>query len=596
MPSRITAAVLEAFLHCRYKGHLKQAGQMGTRSNYEILADEQRAAVRQQAIERITTRHADGEVISTVPLTASTLKQGAAFVLDATLEDDTFSLRFDGLKKVDGPSKLGDFHYIPVLFHGGGSVRKEQRLLLDVYGLLLSRIQGRTPGHGIVWHGRECRATKVRLSPDPRKAERLLRDLQQSQDAEPPRLVLNDHCQVCEFRRRCHDQAVREDNLSLLRGLGEKEVRGYARKGILTLTQLAHTFRPRRKGKRAVRRTHHRYHALQALAIRDKRVYVFGTPAIPDAPAKIYLDIEGLPDEGFVYLIGMTVVEGGAERHLAFWADTRDQEPEIFEQFLAEVSKHPDARLFCYGSYERTFLKRMRKAAGRKGPVDRVLAGLVNVLSVVYAHVYFPCYSNGLKDVAGCLGCSWSDPDASGLQSVVWRKRWEADHADEWKQKLVTYNREDCVALRKVAEFLAMIGTTGRDERRDEARGQAACRSRRSRNSIDWGPSTGGVRSSSSTPTTSTSTGVPTSTTSGNGSTSAPARLTEGQAAEAQTISEPNAPGQSAGPDRRPEVPGVRGHGRRTGGRPEKPDRRVLARSARGRSTSCSPPAGSSGG
>ena len=57
---------------------------MGTRSDYEMLATEQRAAVRQRAMEQITARHADGEVISTVPLTASTLKQGAAFVLDAT--------------------------------------------------------------------------------------------------------------------------------------------------------------------------------------------------------------------------------------------------------------------------------------------------------------------------------------------------------------------------------------------------------------------------------------------------------------------------------------------------------------------------------
>jgi predicted RecB family nuclease len=459
MPPRITADVLEAFLHCRTKGHLKQAGQVGLRSDYEILAAEQRAAVRRQAIEQITARHADSEMISTVPLTASTLIQGAAFVLDTTLEDDTFSLRFDGLKKVDGPSMLGDFHYVPLLFHGGCAVGKEQRRLLDMCGMLLSRIQGRMPAHGIVWYGRECRVKKVRLSPDPRKAERLIRDLQQSQDDGPPRLVLNDHCMVCEFRQRCRDQAVREDALSLLRGLGEKEIKSYARKGILTLTQLAHTFRPRRQGKRAKRKTNPRYPALQALALRDKQVYLFGIPEVADAPVRIYLDIEGLPDERFVYLIGMTVVEGGSERHLAFWADTPDQEQEIFQQFLAEVSKHPAGRLYCYGSYEPTFLKRMRKAAARKGPVDRVLAGLVNVLSVVYAHAYFPCHSNGLKDVAGCLGGSWSDPDASGLQSIVWRKRWEAAHAVEWKQKLLTYNREDCAALRQVADFLHRVGS-----------------------------------------------------------------------------------------------------------------------------------------
>jgi predicted RecB family nuclease len=79
------------------------------------------------------------------------------------------------------------------------------------------------------------------------------------------------------------------------------------------------------------------------------------------------------------------------------------------------VSKHPDARLYCYGTYERTFLKRMQKAALNTAPVDRVLAALVNVLSMVYAYAYFPCHSNGLMEVAGCLGCSWSDPQASGL-------------------------------------------------------------------------------------------------------------------------------------------------------------------------------------
>jgi hypothetical protein len=47
---------------------------------------------------------------------------------------------------------------------------------------------------------------------------------------------------------------------------------------------------------------------------------------VPVAPVRIYLDFESLPDERFVYLIGMTIAEAGAERHLVFWADTPDQE------------------------------------------------------------------------------------------------------------------------------------------------------------------------------------------------------------------------------------------------------------------------------
>ena len=45
---------------------------------------------------------------------------------------------------------------------------------------------------------------------------------------------------MCEFKQRCHLQAKGEDNLSLLRGIGEKEIKNYSRKGIFTLTQLAH--------------------------------------------------------------------------------------------------------------------------------------------------------------------------------------------------------------------------------------------------------------------------------------------------------------------------------------------------------------------
>ena len=69
-----------------------------------------------------------------------------------------------------------------------------------------------------------------------------------------------------------------------------------------------------------------------------------------------------------------------------------------------------------------------------------MLERLTNVLSVVYGHIYFPSYTNGLKDVAACLGYSWTDEAASGIQSIVWRKRWDGMHDEAWKQRLVTYN------------------------------------------------------------------------------------------------------------------------------------------------------------
>lgn len=462
MATKITLDVLDGYLSCKYKAHLRFAGQQGLTSDYEAMLIESRREVRLKASEKIYGQYPEHTLAKGIALTHSALSEGAPFVLDADLQDGHFSVHFDGLKKVEGRSDLGDFHYLPVTFCEYRRIRKAQRILLEVLGLLLSRIQGKAATSGLIYHGRDCAATVVRFTTGLQAAEDLLDDVARMQGGQTiPKLLLNDHCQACEFRRECHSHAVKEDNLSLLRGLGEKEIKRYGRKGLFTLTQLAHTFRPRRQGKRSDRGSKQRYHALQAMAVRDKTVYVLGAPEVPSGAVRIYLDMEGNPEDRFVYLVGMIVCDGDGENRYSFWADSEDQERNIFEQFLGVVSRYDAPSIFCYGSYERAFVKRMRQRARRKKPVDKVLDALINTLSILYAHFYFPTYSNGLKEVGGFLGCSWSDADASGAQSIAWRMRWERTHDDCWKAKLIEYNLEDCAALRRVTDFLraACAGT-----------------------------------------------------------------------------------------------------------------------------------------
>jgi predicted RecB family nuclease len=458
MATKITSDVLEGFLHCKFKGYLKLAGQQGRRCDFEAMLTDLRAEVRLKAIDAIIARHPGDQVARNIPLTTAGLKRGPQYILDGTFEDDALALHLDGLKRMAGESKLGDFHYLPVLFHEGRQVKKEQKLLLEVYGMILSALQGRAPAYGVIWHGRECKATRVKLNPDHRKAEPVLRELKDmATSGSPPRLLLNDHCPVCEFRQRCREQAVQEDNITLLRGMGEKEVKRYVRKGISTVTQLSCTFRLRKRGKRVKAQQRPHYFALQALALREKKVYVLGTPTLPTASVRIYCDCEGDPERGFVYLIGLTVVGAGEERHYSFWADNEAEEMSIFKQFLDTVARYPGSAFFYYGSYERAFLRRMRKVAPGKKLVDHVLANSCNIISVIHAGIYFPTYSNGLKDVGAYLGCTWSDGNASGAQSVAWRRTWESGGGDAVKQKLITYNAEDCAALRRVTECIAEI-------------------------------------------------------------------------------------------------------------------------------------------
>lgn len=430
MGGEITRAIVEAYVRCRYKAYLLLEGHAGDESEYGALRAAAQAVVRHRAIAELERVHGPGGIARGEALTVEVLRCGRPALLDV-LGGPGGVLAIDGLQRVPGESALGAFHYIPLLFAEGPRVRPEHRLLVELFAQLLAPAQGLLPGRGVVWHGAGSPST-IKLSDDARRARRALVELGQLRaGGAPPSLVLNEHCALCAFRRRCHEQAVQEDSLSLLRGLVPKEIARYARKGILTLTQLAHTFRPRRSRKPATAQKK-RHYALQAMAIRDRRIYVIGAPVVPDGPVQIYLDVESEPDAGFVYLIGLLVVEGGRETRRSFWADTRDDEVTIFERLVDTVVSHPAFQLFCYGSLEREYLARMRKRSARPELVERMLAALINTLSLVYAHLYFPTYSNGLKDVGHCIGARWGAPDASGLQSIVWRARWAAGGGEEW--------------------------------------------------------------------------------------------------------------------------------------------------------------------
>jgi predicted RecB family nuclease len=150
MATKITRDALESYLNCKTKAHLKLAGDQGSMSDYEGLLVATRREVRQKVTGNILTRHPEHEVARNITLTATALRAGPSFVLDGIFEDDLLALVFDGLKKIDEPSNLGDFHYIPLLFHEGRKVGKEQKLVMEVHSLLLSRIQGRSPAYGVV--------------------------------------------------------------------------------------------------------------------------------------------------------------------------------------------------------------------------------------------------------------------------------------------------------------------------------------------------------------------------------------------------------------------------------------------------------------
>ncbi|MGO9952248.1 MAG: IS66 family transposase [Dissulfurispiraceae bacterium] len=97
------------------------------------------------------------------------------------------------------------------------------------------------------------------------------------------------------------------------------------------------------------------------------------------------------------------------------------------------------------------------KYGGNDELFAKIKSSSFNVLSAIYGQLYFPTYSNDLKSIASFWGFKWSEPNASGLTSVLWRKQWEKAHDETQKQKIIEYNNDDCLTLRVVDACLRRI-------------------------------------------------------------------------------------------------------------------------------------------
>ncbi len=273
----------------------------------------------------------------------------------------------------------------------------------------------------------------------------------------PPPFHLIPHCSECPFKESCYQKLREKDCISLLAGMTPKVVEKYHKKGITTITQLSYLFRPRRS-QRSLQTSGRHMWELKALALREQKTFVIQRPNIVKDSTAIYLDFEGLPDEQFHYLLGcVVIVDGRSPERYSFWANNSFEEGECLRKLLTLLAQYPVAPIYHYGSYEPKALKRAAQLwiEDYATVLKAIEPRMVNILTYLRTHVYPPIYGNGLKEVGRFLGFEWTDPNATGIDSIEWRREWERTKAPEWKEKLIQYNFDDCLALHTLHGWLS---------------------------------------------------------------------------------------------------------------------------------------------
>ena len=119
------------------------------------------------------------------------------------------------------------------------------------------------------------------------------------------------------------------------------------------------------------------------------------------------MDVEALPDRDFYYLIGVRVKTGDAIAQHSFWAEDIDDERRAWSEFLAILSAVEKPVLVHYGSFETTFLRRLCERYGEppeESDAAKAIKTAVNLLTVIFAQVYFPSYFERTQGRCRLLG------------------------------------------------------------------------------------------------------------------------------------------------------------------------------------------------
>jgi hypothetical protein len=282
--ANISAAVFAAYLKCSTKAYLTAHGEKAPDTFFADTLGRISAAYKARVSQG--PRMGSTNVVSFDYLRLTGAPARPALLVDC--ETASYARDRPAAAWVGGQTESYDpgHDYVPIVFSAWNKRDPSNDLLACFGAMAIQQASGgKIPSHGRVIHGEGERDRAVRIDDHLPKTRQIVDTTAlMSLAREPPPLVLNNHCAICDFQARCRALAVERENLSLLGAMTAKERSRNDEKGISTITQLSYGYRPRRRRRtkstapRASPPVKHD-HKLKALAIKKGQIHVVGSPS-----------------------------------------------------------------------------------------------------------------------------------------------------------------------------------------------------------------------------------------------------------------------------------------------------------------------------
>ncbi|MCB0273120.1 MAG: TM0106 family RecB-like putative nuclease, partial [Bdellovibrionales bacterium] len=313
-------------------------------------------------------------------ITLNAMNKGIDYIYQGSIMTDEYFGRPDLLIKVDGKSKFGDYHYIPVDIKlarvedtwddGKERLNNSQKWQVMFYGDILEQIQGKRPEAGYIYKTRS-RKLKVDLNRQDNYYDKALSTIKSYNEVDSSYPALSSICKMCEWKASCKSRLSKDNDASMLFYVGRAMQTGLKAIDIETVEDLSRQDPAELRNKVSNLKKSGFFWKSMSLDLVDKsiaRAKVFQskkevvyTPfEFPESDFEIHYDIEDDPTQDFVYLHGLVIAnKNGDSEYVGLLAQTRDDEKRITEEFIDILHEYKDAPVYHYSNYENSTLRRL---------------------------------------------------------------------------------------------------------------------------------------------------------------------------------------------------------------------------------------------
>lgn len=430
----------------------------------------------------------DGVDISDVSVNATleAMNSGVQIIVQAALRANGLVGRADILRRVEKPSRLGDWSYEIIDTKLSRETKGGSILQLCLYADLLSEVQGFPSEHIYIvapWSDYEPQTFRFNdYAAYYRKVK-----------AQALGAVVNDglgetypepksHCDICRWRSDCDVKRRNDDHLCLVANISKNQISELNRNGIASVKAFAELpevipFTPQKGSVLTYEKSRNQANVQVRARESGKPTYDIkeivpkvGLSALPEPSAgDVFFDIESDPfvgEHGLEYLLGYSYFENEEPVYRGLWGFDRAEEKAIFEQFMDDVTArreiYPDMHIYHFAPYEPAALKRlMGRYASREDEVDNLLRGevFVDLLSIVRNTMYAGVESYSIKKLEPFFDfqrkTELHDANVALTKLTSCIELNDIEFIDDATKLVVEgYNADDCFATHALRDWL----------------------------------------------------------------------------------------------------------------------------------------------